>query len=69
MPRRESHSRMVSARAGCDGCSSSWNGNNALAVAAKHHDKTRHRTWAEVTQRTEYGSAPGAPARREARLL
>jgi len=49
-------SRVISARGGCVRCGATWNRKNALALAAQHHDKTRHQTWAEVTQRTEYGA-------------
>lgn len=55
-------SHVTGARGGCHRCSASWNGRNALALAAQHHDKTHHPTWAEVTQRTEYGSAKGQPS-------
>jgi hypothetical protein len=67
---RVMRSTVVEARGGCDRCPVQWSGKNALALAARHHDKTRHPTWAEQTQRTHYGEAGtrrGAGA--EARLL
>jgi hypothetical protein len=54
---RTMNSHIVSARGGCERCSKTWEGKNALALAAKHHDQTRHATWAEQTQRTQYGTA------------
>lgn len=48
-------SHVTSARGGCERCPQRWDGKNALALAARHHDLTQHPTWAEVTQRTEYG--------------
>jgi hypothetical protein len=54
------HSEIISARGGCERCSVMWGGKNALAQAARHHDKTKHPTWAETVQRTEYGGRGGA---------
>jgi hypothetical protein len=32
-----------------------WQGPNAQALAARHHDATGHETWADVTLRVRYG--------------
>ena len=59
---RTQHTEVTSARGGCNRCAGvHWTGKNALAQAARHHDSTNHPTWAEQTQRTEYGG--GAPAK------
>jgi hypothetical protein len=62
-------SRVISARGGCNNCNASWNRKNALALAAQHHDKTRHLTWAEVTQRTEYGAHGKAQTSNQGSML
>lgn len=33
-----------------------WQGKNAMAVAARHHDSTGHRTWAEQHLTVHYGA-------------
>ena len=64
MSRKSETSRQV--RAGCTVChgtAAHWLGRNAAGVAARHHDATGHRTWAEQSLRTVYGadSAPPHP--------
>lgn len=57
MSRKSETSRQV--RAGCIQChggKANWLGRNAAGVAARHHDATGHRTWAEQSLRTVYGS-------------
>lgn len=39
----------------CNGNDAIWTGNNAQAVAAKHHDKTGHTTWVDVYMNIRYG--------------
>ncbi|KKL45291.1 hypothetical protein LCGC14_2357180, partial [marine sediment metagenome] len=38
-----------------NGTESKWEGKNALAVAARHHDSTGHTTWCEQTISVRYG--------------
>lgn len=65
MVNRQQHTAVTEARGGCHRCAGAqWQGKNALALAARHHDKTKHPTWAEQTQRTEYGGAPAGPTQR-----
>jgi hypothetical protein len=62
---RQQHTTVTGARGGCNRCAGAqWQGKNAMAQAARHHDKTTHPTWAEQTQRTEYGGAPAQSAQR-----
>jgi len=39
----------------CNGTYYMWNGANAMAVAARHHDKTGHSTWVEQNLSIRYG--------------
>lgn len=39
----------------CNGGDCMWSGPNAQGVAARHHDATGHRTWADVTLCVSYG--------------
>jgi hypothetical protein len=58
MSRQSVTTRQV--RAGCHECHGGrahWLGRNAAGVAARHHDATGHRTWAEQSLRTDYGAA------------
>lgn len=71
MTTRLQASVVVSAKGGCLQCHGGnvqWSGKNALALAARHYDQTHHRTWAEVTNRTEYGSGK-RPAGSQGSLL
>jgi hypothetical protein len=46
--------------AGCFTCNGSeyiWSSKNGLALAAKHHDKTGHPTWADQTLMVKYGES------------
>lgn len=59
MRTRLQSTRIVENKAGCYTChggNTEWTAANAKALAAQHHDKTGHRTWAQNTSRTEYGS-------------
>lgn len=50
-------------RAGCYDCHGGlahWLGRNALALAARHHDATGHRTWCDQTIQTVYGATDAA---------
>lgn len=70
MSNRRQHTMIVEARWGCDRCAASGDGRNSLAVAARHHDKFNHPTWAEQTQRTAYGSrGPGARTAEQRSML
>ncbi len=40
----------------CHGYECAWDAPNAQAVAAKHHDKTGHTTWVDVTLSFTYGN-------------
>lgn len=51
--------RLVSA--GCLDCGkpgAMWTGGNAQAVAARHHDRSGHRTWVNVYMKIRYGAVP-----------
>ena len=39
----------------CHGSNAHWFGKNAQALAARHHDATRHETWADVYMSIKYG--------------
>lgn len=66
--KRATHTTIINQRGGCTMCAGLvWSGANAVAMAARHHDRTRHKTWAEQTQRIEYGGT-SAKSRQE-RLL
>jgi hypothetical protein len=54
---RVSRTVIVEARGECDRCAAKFDGKNALAVAALHHDRTHHPVWVEQTQRTHYGES------------
>lgn len=48
-------------RAGCSVCHGErprWTGPNAQALAAKHHDRTGHATWCDITMQVRYGRSP-----------
>jgi len=56
MPRPTSTA--VSANAGCFQCNGNivlWDGPNAQAVAARHHDATGHTTWVNSYLSIQYG--------------
>lgn len=40
----------------CNGSLAMWVGPHAQAVAARHHDATRHQTWCDVTLSYVYGA-------------
>lgn len=65
----------------CHGTDVRWTGPNAQALAAQHHDRTKHQTWCEVHLSIRYGADAGddrqidledaiaaAPARPQRRL-
>jgi hypothetical protein len=39
----------------CGGADAIWHSANAQAVAAKHHDKTGHETWVDISMSIRYG--------------
>lgn len=39
----------------CNGITVIWTSANAMAVAARHHDATGHRTWADQALSVRYG--------------
>ncbi len=39
-----------------------WFGNNAQAVAARHHDATGHMTWVDIAMSIRYGDTVDAAA-------
>ena len=39
----------------CHGAGAVWQGKNAMAVAARHHDQTGHMTWVEQHLTVRYG--------------
>jgi hypothetical protein len=43
----------------CHGSQAHWFGGNAQGVAARHHDATGHRTWADVSMSVTYGPREG----------
>lgn len=59
MPSRVTFSGITGAQGGCFECmkgtDAKWFSKNALALAAKHHDKTGHKTWAEQVISVRYG--------------
>ena len=40
----------------CHGDVAHWTTKNAQALAARHHDKTGHRTWVQVVMMIRYGA-------------
>jgi len=55
---RETHAGIVQCMAGCrqcDGDEPRWDGKNAMAVAARHHDATGHTTWVQQVLSVRYG--------------
>lgn len=65
-------SKVIAVKGGCNTCHGGnvgWTGKNALALAARHHDQTRHVTWAEQTMRTTYGASGPKTTRDEPRML
>lgn len=62
---REQRARVADVRGGCFDCKGGdviWSGKNAMMVAARHHDATGHRTWAEQTIAVRYGPERTAAA-------
>ena len=58
----------LDAIAGCFTCNGSdyiWHSKNALAIAAKHHDKTRHPTWCDQNLSVRYGEKNETEATRK----
>jgi hypothetical protein len=41
----------------CKGTEYIWASKNAMALAARHHDKTGHPTWADQNLSVHYGDA------------
>lgn len=64
-------SELVSASGGCDRCSATFDAKNAQALAAQHHDRTKHPTWVETTTRISYGRTGGRASAKssQARLI
>ena len=55
---RITYSGITAISAGCFDCNGSdglWFAKNALAVAARHHDATGHRTWCDQVIMVRYG--------------
>ena len=42
----------------CHGTTARWTSPNAQALAAQHHDRTRHATWCDIALSVRYGRAP-----------
>lgn len=53
----------------CFGSTAMWHASNAQALAAQHHDKTGHTTWAEVTMTIQYGDDAGKADPAQEKLL
>ncbi len=49
------HRNVWAGCAECHGDEANWYGNNAQAVAARHHDATGHHTWVNVEMHIDYG--------------
>lgn len=60
MARRFHSSDLTRAEWGCERCTKGGHSKNAQALAAKHHDKTGHPSWAELTTRVQYGTISGS---------
>jgi hypothetical protein len=62
MAGRVTYTGLAEAMAGCYEChgerEAHWQERNAVAVAARHHDATGHRTWWEQTIVGSYGLKP-----------
>lgn len=43
----------------CHGDKAHWTTPNAQALAAQHHDRTKHRTWCEMRLSVRYGTDAG----------
>lgn len=43
----------------CHGTEAHWTGPNAQALAAQHHDRTKHQTWCDVYLSIRYGADAG----------
>ena len=59
---RETRSGIIHAIGGCHVCHGSeaqWEGKNAMACAARHHDATGHSTWVEQCISVKYGPPVG----------
>lgn len=46
----------------CNGSDALWTSRNAMALAARHHDATGHRTWAEQHLSIRYGEESAVTA-------
>ena len=56
---RSTRTWVADVRAGCFTChggQAAWWSKNAMALAAQHHDRTGHPTWAEQFLSVRYGS-------------
>jgi hypothetical protein len=45
----------------CSGAKDRWTGPNAQALAARHHDATKHQTWCDVAMSIRYGETAADP--------
>lgn len=59
MARRAHQHELVRAIARCDRCTFTADGNNAQALAARHHDAKGHRVTVDITTRITYGALLG----------
>jgi hypothetical protein len=66
MTARAYQHELVSAVATCDRCAFNVHGNNAQALAARHHDAKGHRTHVEIKTRISYGALFGKTKTRDA---
>ena len=58
---RQTKKGVTEYKAGCYVCHKGqvqWIGNNAVAIAARHHDLTGHPTWCEYITTIKYGTQP-----------
>ncbi len=63
--RRYTYSRvLVGGCFDCWGSDGHWFGPNAQGVAARHHDKTGHITWVDVTMSIKYGDTVKEPLKK-----
>ncbi|GAA3708298.1 hypothetical protein GCM10022268_17040 [Sphingomonas cynarae] len=49
----------------CHGSEARWTGANARALAARHHDHTKHETWYGLSMAVRYGEAEPDPDPRQ----